>query len=42
MGAVPITVSAFVLLNLAAVVRVFAALRWPAAYLHWLTLSDTP
>jgi uncharacterized protein involved in response to NO len=39
MVASPLTVSAFALLNLAAVVRVFAPLLWPAAYLHWLTLS---
>jgi uncharacterized protein involved in response to NO len=39
MVASPMTVSAFALLNLAAVVRVFAPLLWPAAYLHWLTLS---
>lgn len=35
------TVTAFVLLNLAALVRVFAPLAWPAAYGDWLMVSGT-
>jgi uncharacterized protein involved in response to NO len=39
MVAAPLTVAAFVTLNLAAVVRVFGPWVWPGGYVHWLTLS---